>query len=345
MNLRLRVSFVFLALLLAGSALSAQSWAGRGRLQGTVTDEADKPIAGAKVTLRQGAGSESGPPPLATDAKGKWSILGLAGGDWFLSVEAAGFVGQDGTIRVNEFGVNPALNMKLRVAVPTRDEKAQGAKAAIEIGNQLSREGKWAEARKQYESVLGLLDASFQPMILRAIAQTFSQEQKYDQAIAKLNEALATAPNDLETLQTLAKTQYDAGQKSAAIETLQKTVATHADDPTTLQLLVSLLVDAGREAEAQTYMAKLPQGAKLDPTSLLNVGIRQYNENQIVEALATFERVVAENPTMPDGFYYRGLAYLASGRIPDAKADFQKVLSLDPKHPKAAECQDFLKSL
>src|SRR4051812_22462378 len=51
---------VFLMVLLAVVAASVpawgQSWAGQGRLQGLLRDEAGKPIQGATITLRKGTG-------------------------------------------------------------------------------------------------------------------------------------------------------------------------------------------------------------------------------------------------------------------------------------------------
>ena len=73
--------------------------------------------------------------------------------------------------------------------------------------------------------------------------------------------------------------------------------------------------------------------------------IKFYNEGKMAEALTEFNKVVGENPNLPDAYYYRGLAYLASGKSAEAKADFQKLLDLDPKHANADEAREFLKSM
>jgi len=90
-------STLFAALLLLSTTpLLAQAWAGKGRLQGTVTDEAGKPIEGAKITLRQGndtvKAENPGPPPITTNSKGKWTILGLGEGTWGVLIEKDGFI-------------------------------------------------------------------------------------------------------------------------------------------------------------------------------------------------------------------------------------------------------------
>jgi tetratricopeptide (TPR) repeat protein len=183
--------------------------------------------------------------------------------------------------------------------------------ALISEGNELLTAEKYAEARAKYEQALTTLPPEHHGNVLRGIARTLFAEDKVEPAIETLQRALTAEPGNVESL----------------------------------RLLVSLLYTAGREEEAATYRAQLPAGEKVDPTVLLNVGIKRYNDGKMEEALAEFERVVADNPTLPDAYYYRGLAHLALGNTAQAKVDFQKLLELDPAHGKAADAREFLKSL
>jgi tetratricopeptide (TPR) repeat protein len=312
--MRQRSVFVALALVLASmllpaSGLDAQSWSGRGRLQGEVTDEAGKAIQGAKVILR--AENGEGPAALVTDKKGRWSYLGLAGGSWTMRVEAEGFVPTEGAVRVNEFGTAPTLEVKLRKAEPVATGPGDEVMAAVDRGNQLLDGGQFAAARAEYEKALALLEPAQRGPLLRGIARTYFQEGNKAQAIATLEQVLATTPDEVETL----------------------------------RLLINLLVAEGREEEARGYMARLPAGSSVDADTLLNLGISHYNGGKLEEALAEFSRVVGEHPELPDAYYYRGLAHLGLGHAAEAKADFEKVLSLAPEHPNAGDCREFLKSL
>jgi tetratricopeptide (TPR) repeat protein len=309
-------------LLVAGVPVQGQSWAGRGRLQGSVKDESGKPVEGAKVTLRMGTDrvdpKTDGPPDLTTDKNGKWSTLGLAQGAWGILIEKQGFMLSEGQVKVNEFGPAQPINVVLKV-IPkeiiqkAEQESAAGhAKAAIERGNALLNEGKYADARAAYqEGMAKLEDKTLHPAILRAIADTYYRENKVDQAIEALKQALALAPDDVDTL----------------------------------RLITTILVSAGREAEAQAYMAKLPQGATLDPNTVLNVGIKAFNEGKMDQALAQFDRAVKENPSLPDAYYFRALVYMNQGKNAEAKADLQKLLELDPNSKYAADAKAFLKDL
>jgi Flp pilus assembly protein TadD len=306
-----------LALVAAALPLAAQDWAGRGRLNGVVTDEAGRAVAGATIRLRHQDIPGSGPADLTTDKKGKWSYLGLLGGTWTVSVTAEGYVPSEGTVKVNEFQPNPLVALKLRKptaaeAAAVEDPKMKEAQAAIDRGDALFRDRNAAAARAEYEKALPLLEGVNRRIVMKRIASCRMVE----------------------------------GDDAGAVEMLKSVLAEAPDDADALRLVVDRLIVLKRDAEAAEYMARMPQGAAgLDPNTLLNMGINLYNDNQLEQALAKFEQVIALRPEWADGYYYRGLAYLAQGRTQEAKPDFEKVLALDPNHPYAADCREFLKSL
>ncbi len=351
----LRTSAVlWLVLALTASLALAQSWAGKGRMFGEITDKAtNQPIAGAKITLHSPKDPSQGPAPMTTDKKGKFSYLGLVGGTWTVTIEANGYNTAEGPAEVNEFGPSPAVRVGLNKiteeqiqAAVQEERKKNPALQALDHGNALLGEGKWAEARAEYEKALGTVDVKAQPMVLRSIAGTYLQEKNAQGAIDTLQKALALDPADADAQRMLAQAYFAGGQQDKAIETAKKYVDGAAQpDPQLVQFLANTLADAGRVDEARQYLAKLPGGGKIDPAALLNVGIRQYNENKMKDALASFDRVVQENPDMAEAYYYRGLANMASGKMKEAKADFQKLLQLAPNGEHAKDAKEFLKEL
>lgn len=335
--------------------LGAQEWAGRGRLQGVLKDEAGQPVAGARLTFRKGEvkidPATPGPAPVVSNDKGKWSIGGLAGGLWSVSIEKEGFLISEGTLQVNEYAVAQPVTITMKK--PSKElleQQAQAGagaeiRAALEAGNAFLTQEKWAEARAEYEKALAKMeDPEYKPMVQRAVAQTYAMEKNNEKALELLEQAVASKPDDPDTLNMMGQVQYNLGQAEKAIETLKASLALK-EDPTTTQLLVNLLVDAGREEESKTYLAKLGEGAKVDPISLLNVGIRLYNENKFDKALETYNRVVAENPDLPEAYYYRALVQLPLNKMKEAKADFTKFLELAPNHKNAADAREMLKSM
>jgi tetratricopeptide (TPR) repeat protein len=311
---------LLMLLLLAGLPVFAQSWAGRGRLQGEIKDEQGKPVEGAQVWFRLGENPidpqnpGDGPKPVTTSKYGKWSILGLAQGTWRVLIVKEGYLQSEGQVKVLEGGAPPPPIVTTLKIVPKEAKQAAKGNEALEAlnrGNDLLTQEKYAEARAEYEKAISLLEPVNHPPILRGIARTYFQEKQPDKAVDTLKQALAIKPDDAESL----------------------------------KLIVNLLVSQGKEKEAQEYMDKLPQGQTVDPATLLNIGIKYYNEKKLDQALAEFDRVVKENPSLPDAYYYRGLVYLNMNKIAEAKADFQKLLELDPNGANAKEAQEFLKSM
>ena len=344
-----------LSALAAAVPLSAQEWAGRGRLQGVLKDEAGKPVAGARLTFRKGDQkvdpAAPGPAPQVSNDKGKWSIGGLAGGQWSVMIEKEGFLISEGVLQVNEFGVAQPVTITMKKPskemLEAQAQAGVGAeiRAALEAGNALIAQEQWSAARAEYEKALAKMeDPQYKPMVMRAVAQTYAMEKNNEKALELLEQTVAMKGDDPDTLNMLGQVQYNLGQTEKAIETLKASLALK-EDPTTTQLLVNLLVDAGREEESRTYLAKLGAGAKVDPISLLNVGIRLYNENKFEKALETFNRVVSENPDLPEPYYYRALVYLPLNKMKEARADFTKFLELAPEHKNAADAREMLKSM
>ena len=304
------------ALLLAGLAVPsfAQDWTGRGRQNGSVIDEKGEPIVGATVKLWPQGAPETGPKPIATDKRGKWRFLGLAGGVWLVRAEAKGFAPYEVEIRITEADTNKPLDLRLveaKTAVARANPGLIEAQEAITRGDALLEAKKGAEARAEFESALPKVEGENRAVVLRRIAQA----------------------------------QMLQGDNEGAVTTLKGLLAEIGDDPDTLTLLVDRLTYLRREEEAKQYVARLPQGASLDPNTLVNMGINLYNENKLPEALEKFEQVVALRPEWADGYYFRGLAELGLGKMAEAKVDFEKVLALDPNNANAGMAREFLKSL
>jgi tetratricopeptide (TPR) repeat protein len=316
--MKTRTARTVISFLLAAAValpMSAQDWKGRGRLQGIVTNDQDQPLEGAKVTVKR-EGKGDGPESVTTDKKGRWAVGGLATGNWEVIVEAAGYVPAGGGTKVIEAGIGPGETLRLKVRpIPPQEQAAEQVSAsasAVAQGNEFLRQGKYADARGQYEQALAAIEAAeAKAPLLVGIAQTYAAEGKKAEAIKTLEQALTFKPGDEPTLRTL----------------------------------VDVLMAEGREEEANKYLAMLPQGATADPNALMNIGVKKYNDGDYAGALTSFDRVVRENPDLATAYYYRGLTYLGLGKTAEAKADLQKLLALEPQHEKAAEAREFLAGL
>ena len=342
---RIGFSTAFLAVaLLATSPLTAQDWVGKQRISGSITDQDNNPVEGAEVTIWLGKEGR-GPKPMVTKKNGKWGFLGLVTGVWTVSVVAEGKMPSQGQVQIGS--IMKPIQVRLRDIPPEMlyNEKALEAKKKLEEGNLLLAGGNAAAARAKYQEGMVDLDPEFHPAVLTAIGESYRAEEDWPNAIVSLEKAHEMAPDDTKILLTLSQTQYAAGDKNAAIDELKKVVALEPDNSTALQVLTEMLVAEGRLDEAEEYMAKLPDDVKLDPNALLNVGIDDYNAGRLDEALEQFDKVVAENPEMPEAYYYRGLVHLGRSDNDLARTDLMKFLELDPDNARAAEAEDFLSYL
>ncbi len=363
-----------LILAIASLPLAAQDWAGKGRAQGLVKDEAGNPVVGATITLRFPAnGPIGGPEPLVTNEKGRWSFLGMQGGSWKVLIDKEGFLPSEGTLYVNEFqpgkavvitlerdlassiqkgeellgaGEFAAARVEYEKAMPAMDDVGK-ARLRSRIGDTYMMEGDFEAARAEYKACLPFIAPEEQTHIRLQMANSYQQEGNYDEARSEYQAILPSLSPEgqAQVLRTVAQGYGMQGDNAAAIETLERVVELAPGDPTVLQLLADLLMREDRGDEAEKYMDMLPEDVELPTDMVLNMGIRLYNEGSMGEALEYFEQAVEENPEEPEARYYRGLTYLSQGRNDDAKADFHKLLEIDPDSSHRTEVEEFLSFL
>ncbi len=249
-----RTALALAATLLLAGALHADGWHGQGHASGTVLDPDGKPIAGATVTLRL-AGEGGGPPPVRTDEHGHWSILGLAGDRWQLTVEAAGFIHGVGEIAVPEEGPGVPVTVQLRPLLevtPGGPENPQAVVLWIDKGNSLLAQGHPAEARAEYEKALRWLPPEQHPDVLQAVARTWFLQGDTKRAVAAVKQGLVLAP----------------------------------DHAMLRQLLHMLMEDLGRGAEADAFLAALSTAPPLEPGSDDEDAVHREMPPEIAAAMA-----------------------------------------------------------
>lgn len=88
----------------------AQSWRGSEAIEVQASDSKGKPIVGARVVLTfQGGGSQSNPPEVATNQKGRAVVAGLAMGSWQVEVKHPDFLSYVAVFDLDR-GKKPSIN-------------------------------------------------------------------------------------------------------------------------------------------------------------------------------------------------------------------------------------------
>lgn len=317
--MRLKKCGLLLLALLAASALSAQDWTGRGRLEGNVKDPDGKPIPDATISLRWTDGKG---PDVKANEKGHWARMGLNGGMWNVDISAPGFQTRKTSYNVSQAGRNEPINVTLEKAVPQEaphEELSVGGKKisketaeAIEKANQSWNAKNWPDARANYEKVLA--DLPDNEGVLEHLEFACYNAKQYDDALKYAKQVVALAPDNTNSWLVIAEIELQKGD-----------------------------LDAGKAA-----IEKVPDDKITDPGPYLNMGINYYNKNRGAEAEQWFTKAIAKAPESPDNadaYYYRGLSRYAEKHADDAKADFEKYLQLAPAGANADTVKELLNSM
>jgi tetratricopeptide (TPR) repeat protein len=290
---------VALTLLATATRLSAQDWKGSGRIAGKVVDDGGKPVANALVKLRLAEAGHSGP-DVTTDRNGGFSALSLRGGTWDIDVEAPGYNLRRMSVTLpSGEGRIPPVEIRLQKDLVGAQQK--DLQQLLASGDQLYKEGKYAEARAAYEKVLATRPDLV--MVHRSIALTYGCEHHFANALEELDVVLAKDPGD----------------------------------PALLQLAIDGALQMNEPERAAQYMSQIDMARVNDPTPTVNVAIELLNRNQPKLAVQALDPVVAKFPKAPDPYYFRALAELQMQQVDKARADLEKFLPLAPPDSKEAQ--------
>ena len=320
MRFRTRVVGAMLAGVLVATVASAQVWAGRGRLSGTVQDADGNPVEGASVQLTlDGAGPEA----FLTNQKGRWARAGLTGGSWDVLVSKQGYVSTSHTAQVMEYA-----SASDRVFLKTTLEAGQAAPAGT------------AAALEDDESAQAAREMLVQGNDLLAI-------EDFEGAIQVFSDALTSLPDGAKAavLVAIAQAQVQLERDDEALETLERALSYASSNVDALRLMSRRLTALGRADEAQAYIERMPEDQRADPEILVREGVELYNQNDFEGALAKLDAAVQAAPDWAEPYYFRGLANLAAGRNEAASADFRRLLELEPEGERAEEAKQFAEYL
>ncbi len=308
-----KVTMVVLSLgLLLASSAHAQ-WTGTGRVSGNVTDPDGEPIVGAKVTYRLVAQPDEGPDPFTTNAKGEYRFAGLASANWLITIEAEGFL----PIPPQKTFVYADRNDPLRIQMERVPEEVALARKRAEINKRLQKadtlraEGRIEAARKEYMEALEELEVEDRPIVFAALADTYLQEERTDEAREQLARALEIDPDHVPSLLGM----------------------------------MTILVDEGDFEEASDVLARLPADQEIHPTLMMKLAQGYYNSDRMEEAKMILDRTIRDHPDEAVTYYFRGLTELNLNEVGGAREDMLKFLELAPDHAEAEAAREIISFL
>jgi tetratricopeptide (TPR) repeat protein len=302
-----RVFASCLALLLAGALARAQDWRGTGRIEGVIQDESGQPIVGA--TIKAHCAKRGGGTTIKSDKKGRFVLGGVVDCDWAFDVQADGY--ETKKISINLSSESARLQP---VKVPLK--KTSGASASPELqaaaakADAAYKEGRFADARAEYEKLLALRP-DLAPTIYQQIGFSYVQEKQFTKAVESLEKVLATDPGN------------------AAVRAIAAQAA-----------LEGKMID-----KAKSLLSALDESQVQNADVFFNMGINFFNAGEVQEAIGYFNKAIAKDPAHVDAYYRRALSYLGQGKSAEAKADLQKVVELSPDGEMGAAAKKALEQL
>ncbi|MGE0392697.1 MAG: tetratricopeptide repeat protein [Vicinamibacterales bacterium] len=317
---RRRATGLFVVMLCAAIlATAGPAWAQSGAVRGSVVDVDGQPIKGAVIK----ATSLGGRPPAitaATDAKGRFAMIGLASGAWTFRVEAPGFVPQDGrsVVRSTVTGNAPVEFVLTRALPPVPATLTRQVDADLEAADALRADGKFDQAIAAYQAIAEKNPALTSVQLV--IGDAWRQKAARDAAPARaasLDRALAAFTAVLK-----AEPEHERARIEAALTLLAKGDAAEAE----ALVAGGALVGASRELVYALAEVRFGKG-----------------DTQGAEEL--FKRAAGMDPGWLRPRLQLGLLALRKGDKPAAAEIFKAVAAAGPDSSEAQDARRYLGEL
>jgi len=293
---------IMLGILLIAGMLPAQNWKGKGRLEGTVTDETGAPLAGVKIKLtfvKDNEGFE-----VVTEADGVFHANWIRKGAWNIDFFKPGYEMKALSISANEYTKNEPITIALK--------KASGIVLTDEIKDELNKANDLFD-QKNYPGAIELyttiITANPEIYILyKNIGNCYFAQEQYDKAEESYLKILEKEPTNADAMVLIGNTYANRNNLEKAME----------------------------------WYGKIDVEKITDATVLVNIGINYVNMGKSEDALKYFKQAVVVNPNDLDALYRLGLAYISAADSDDAIVCFENYLKIDSTSERADQVRKFL---
>ncbi|HLP47536.1 MAG TPA: tetratricopeptide repeat protein [Candidatus Kapabacteria bacterium] len=322
MKKQLIISFmmVMLAIILTfPPALLAQEGRGGGRLQGTVKDETGQPLKDVKLILQ--SLNFNFKLETISDADGSWIFYGFGRDQFKVTATKEGYTVFEHVQPLSGVQKNPQLDIVLVKEVKTKApevDKAAGEK--VKKGNELYKEGKYAEALPYFQTFLKENPKQYQVGI--NLGNVYMQLKQYEDAINAFKNVIEGFKNENPNLK--------GNEKAATI---------YASIGEAYSALNNL------EEAARYYKESMALYPPKDAAVAYNVAEILFNGGMTDEAIEYYNLAASLKPDVPIYYSKLGYAYLNKGEFKPALENFEKFIKLAPDDPQTPTLKSLIEDL
>lgn len=294
------------ALVLTLVAWSAPAFAQAGGLKGKVLDSQNKPVKDAKITML--AVDTNRKYETKSDSKGEWRQIGLPPGAY--------------SVRAEKDKLNQTFDV--RVGMDTKE-----VNFTLQPGGDVSPE----EAKKEAERVAGI-KAAF------AAGAEATNAGRYEEAVAKFNEVIASFPKCTECYVNLGAIYTRQQDWTKAEAAYKKALELNPDSVESYTGLANAYNAQKKFTEAQAASAEASKrmtaaGGAGNADSFYNQGVIAWNANDFPKAQELFASAIKADEKHAEAHFMLGQAYLNLGKLPEAAKEFEIYTQIAPSGPNA----------
>ena len=159
-----------------------------------------------------------------------------------------------------------------------------------------------------------------------------SNENRPDEAIAKLKSIVAQDPRNPVFRGSLARALRKSGRLREAIALYKEAVAIAPDDSEAWYNLAVALQESGQTKEGGVAIREAIRRDPRRPEAHNALGIAYSEEGDLKSAEAEFEKTIEIDPRDARAFTNLGNVYRATGRLDDAAREYERALTLAPNY-------------
>lgn len=319
-NKLLNLGFLFLFLLLWAVSMNfAQEHMGKGRINGTVVDEAGNPIEGALViveSLKYKTKLQS-----YSNEKGLFAVAGMGTGNWRITASKKGYSSSYVDMNIRQLRRNAPITFTLK--------KLTGFAALMAD-----------------EDSFEMLDKG----------NLLTKEEKYDEALGVFKEFLAKYPEIYQVHLNIGTCYLKKGEMDKAEAefklVLDKTMEIHGDyknDPQaslrTLSGLGEIYIQKEDFETAQKYFAQALEISPEDEVAAYNVGEVFFSHHKIDEAIKYFELSIQIKKDWSKPYMRLGYVYLNKGDFDKSLEYFNKFIEMNPENPEVPQVKNIIATI